>query len=138
MMNIHASCIKINEKGILVIGNSGSGKSDLCLRLIKEFNAVLVADDRVDIEKEEEKIIASAPDNLKGLLEVRGVGIVKMPFLDSCFIDAVIKLVDDSEYVERLPEPEFFEINDIKIPKFTLHGNDISLSCKIMVIQSLL
>ena len=52
MDNIHASCVFIKQKGILILGDSGSGKSDLCLRLIMEFGAKLVADDRVDIKIE--------------------------------------------------------------------------------------
>ena len=76
-INIHASCVSIKNKGVLFIGNSGSGKSDIALRLITDYKANLVADDRVDIKSKGNKIIASSPKTLFGLLEIRGIGIIK-------------------------------------------------------------
>lgn len=138
MINIHASCIKLKGKGVLIIGDSGSGKSDLCLRLITEFKAKLIADDRVDVQEYKGKLIASAPKILKGLLEVRGVGIIKLPFFNSCAIDMVVNLTNNFAEIERLPPSNFFEIYDIKVPQFNLYGKDISLPSKVIAAQSLL
>ena len=73
-MQIHATCVARNGQGVLLLGPSGAGKSDLALRLI-ERGFVLVADDRVELTG----AIASPPDGLAGLIEVRGVGVVRMP-----------------------------------------------------------
>ena len=78
IINSYATCVKLKNKGILIFGDSGSGKSDLALRLIYRHKATLVADDRVNLRSEKGKLIASAPKILKNLLEVRGLGIIKM------------------------------------------------------------
>ena len=72
-MQIHASCVAREEAGVLLLGPPGSGKSDLALRLL-EHGFMLVADDRVEIEGG----IARPPPHLAGLLEVRGLGIVRL------------------------------------------------------------
>ncbi|MFR8204974.1 MAG: HPr kinase/phosphorylase [Alphaproteobacteria bacterium] len=66
-------------KAFCLSGGSGTGKSDLALRLIMDKKAVLVADDRVELELRNSLITASAPLPLKGLLEVRGIGIMTFP-----------------------------------------------------------
>ena len=77
-LNIHATCISLKNKGILLLGPSGSGKSDLALRAIMQKNAKLVADDRVDISLKNNNIYASCPAAIQGLLEVRGIGIISL------------------------------------------------------------
>ena len=76
LMQMHASCAARDGAGVLLTGPAGSGKSDLLLRLL-DRGFVLVADDRVDIEEG----IASPPAPLAGLLEVRGLGIMRLPYL---------------------------------------------------------
>ena len=73
-MQIHASCAAREGQGVLLLGPSGSGKSDLLLRLL-DHGFDLVADDRVELSDG----MASAPEALAGLLEVRGLGIVRLP-----------------------------------------------------------
>ena len=103
-INIHATCVRIGRDGVLLIGKSGSGKSDLALRLIGR-GAKLVADDRCDICVERNRLVARTPKTIAGLLEVRGIGIVALPYIPS----AVIVLVADlSDRVERLPEPRHY------------------------------
>ena len=138
MVNIHASCVSIKQKGILILGDSGSGKSDLCLRLIMEFGAKLVADDRVDLKTEKNTVIASAPKILKGLLEVRGVGIIKLPTKTKTQIDLVVSLVNKQEDVERMPECEFFEFNAIKISKIKLFAKEASAPAKVLAALTML
>lgn len=67
MENIHATCIALNNRGILLTGASGSGKSDLALRMILEKGAVLIADDRTDIRRGANRPVASCPETIKGL-----------------------------------------------------------------------
>ena len=95
---IHASCVEWLGKGILIRGKSGAGKSDLALRLI-DAGAVLVADDQVLLENK----TASAPERLRGLLEVRGLGIVRLPFIEKTTIALTVDLCSAAE-IERLPK----------------------------------
>lgn len=134
--NIHADCIRLNKRGILILGASGSGKSDLALRLIMRFGARLVADDRVDVWVEKEKIAASSPETIKGLLEVRGVGILKFPPAKKTQIDMVINLT--SQKIDRLPKPKFYKLLEKEIPMFDLNPFEESSAEKVVMMLSLL
>ena len=98
-MQIHASCAARDGAGVLLLGPSGSGKSDLLLRLL-DRGFELVADDRVDIEDG----LARAPSALAGLLEVRGLGIVRLPHRGAATLALAVELVAGGEGVARLPE----------------------------------
>jgi len=103
---IHGNCVAREGDGLLIVGPSGSGKSDLTLRLLgRGFS--LVADDQVEIVDG----LARAPDALAGLLEVRGLGIVRLPYLCDVKLHVIIALTDHSapstkSLPERLPLPE--------------------------------
>ena len=95
---IHGTCVARDGAGVLILGPPGAGKSDLALRLLRRgFD--LVADDQVDIAAGR----ASPPATLAGLLEVRGLGIVKCPHVSGVNLKIVVALTETSE---RLPEPE--------------------------------
>jgi HPr kinase/phosphorylase len=96
-MQIHGSCAARDDTGVLLLGPPGSGKSDLVLRLLDRGFA-LVADDRVEIEGG----VARAPESLAGLLEVRGLGIVRLPYIRSVRLALVAEL---GRHGARLPEP---------------------------------
>ena len=96
-MHIHASCAARHGHGVLLLGPAGSGKSDLLLRLLAQ-DFTLVADDQVQVQDG----LASPPDALAGLLEVRGLGIVRLPYTAPARLALAVQLgVGD-----RLPEPE--------------------------------
>lgn len=123
MSSIHASCVALDGKGVLIRGASGAGKSQLAHILILRaplygHEAVLVADDRVVLERRGEAVFASAPDNLKGLLEIRGLGIARMPNRQDARLVAVIDLVPASD-VPRLPEPLLLttEVAGVTLPR---------------------
>ena len=98
MENVHATCVDMNGAGVLIVGRSGSGKSDLALRLIENKGAVLVADDRTNLIVNGENLVANSPESIQGLIEVRGVGIVKKNFKpQSC-----VKLVVISSLKEKI------------------------------------
>lgn len=99
-IQIHASCAARGEDGVLLVGPSGSGKSDLLLRLV-DAGYALVADDRVCLHAG----WASAPPPLAGLLEVRGIGIVRMAWRARVGVRAVVRLVSMHERTVRLPPP---------------------------------
>lgn len=97
-MEIHASCAARHAAGVLLLGPSGSGKSDLLLRLLDQ-GFMLVADDRVVIEAG----FARARRGGEGLLEVRGIGIVRLPFLAEVRLRLAVRLGGGAG--ERLPMP---------------------------------
>jgi HPr kinase/phosphorylase len=104
-VRIHGSCVARDGAGVLIIGPSGSGKSDLTLRLLgRGFD--LVADDQVDLYHGR----ASPPDVLAGLLEVRGLGIVRLPHVSAVKLHVVIALSDQPE---RLPRPERHAVHGV-------------------------
>ena len=129
--NIHASCVELNHKGILILGDSGSGKSDLCLRLIFYHQAKLVADDRVNIKIESNYINAQAPKNLQGLLEIRGIGISKFDFLEQTTINLVIKLTNKP--LERMPQKSSINILGKMLPLIKINPFELSAPCKIII-----
>ena len=132
MANIHASCVSWQDKGILILGQSGSGKSDLSLRLIQEYDALLVADDRVDLNVSHETIVASSPQPLVGMLEVRGIGILKPPHVDRTSLDIVVELVSDPKKVDRLPHEEYWGFGGIKLPLIRICAFENSATHKII------
>lgn len=96
-MQIHASCAARDGAGVLLIGASGAGKSDLLLRLL-DHGFVLVADDRVELMDGH----VSAPLSLAGLIEVRGLGILRMKYEATARLALAVEL----GVSERLPHPE--------------------------------
>ncbi len=96
-MQIHASCAAREAVGVLLTGPAGSGKSDLLLRLL-DRGFVLVADDRVEVEDG----VASPPAALAGLLEVRGLGLLRLPHLQRARLALAIEL---GRPAGRLPSP---------------------------------
>lgn len=128
-VTIHASCIAINNKAILLLGKSGSGKSDLALRLI-DGGAQLITDDYVEITACETTLTAAPPQKLEGLIEAQGVGILTMPFIHDIEIKLAINLIPREE-VERLPEPQFFSCLEQQIPLLSLCSHDASTPTKI-------
>ncbi|MGF1456591.1 MAG: HPr kinase/phosphorylase [Alphaproteobacteria bacterium] len=100
---VHATCVVLSGRGVLLRGPSGGGKSDLALRLL-DRGARLVADDQTLLSVERNGLIARAPANTKGLLEVRGVGLITVPALSCAAIDLVLDLVPP-EQLQRMPDP---------------------------------
>lgn len=113
IVNIHASCVVLARAGepfgapadwgVLLLGDSGAGKSDLALRLIGR-GALLVADDRCDLMLAADGLHARAPRPLKGLVEVRGLGILHLPDREHARIGLAVRLASPAA-VARFPEP---------------------------------
>jgi hypothetical protein len=104
-VNIHAGCVAIGGKGILILGKSGTGKSDLALRLIDD-GAVLVADDRCELYLRGKAICARAPASIAGLMELRGIGIIALPHAKSAALALAVRL--NKRPRQRLPGPAFY------------------------------
>ena len=98
--NLHASCVASDGRAVLIAGPSGSGKSDLALRLL-DRGFTLVSDDRTIVRKDGDRLIASAPATIKGKLEIRGIGIVDMESAGDMPVALVVELTAD---MQRLPD----------------------------------
>ena len=122
-MLLHASCVLWNNKGILFLGDSGTGKSTAALRLI-EKGAVLIADDYVNVS---ENLIATCPDNTFGKMEIRGVGICSMSAQKRTRLHLAIQCTSDFNEPERIPEKKDFN----GLPLFTLCPFDCVFCTKI-------
>ena len=134
--NIHATCISIKKKGVLFLGKSGTGKSDMALKMIAYCQARLVADDRVDLRSYKDRLMATCPEKIKNLLEVRNVGIINLKAVKSAFVELAVELTTAQQ--ERLPEQKFYEFEDIKIPLIKLNPFENSAPAKILAALSLL
>lgn len=116
-MQLHASCVAIGEAGVLVTGGAGAGKSTLALELIA-LGARLVADDQVVLVREQDRLVASAPEETSGMVEARGVGILKLEPRARVALSVLVDL--DSVEARRLPPGREAEIGGIRLP--LIHG----------------
>lgn len=131
---VHATCVALGQCGVLLTGPSGSGKSDLALRLIDGAGslspALLVADDRVVVTSRDGRLIASPPPAIAGLIEIRGIGLVRLRHADSIEIGLVVELVEPAA-VQRLPERATMRIAGVELPHFALAPFEASTPAKI-------
>ncbi len=124
---LHASCIAIDGRAVLLWGRSGSGKSDLALRLI-DRGARLVSDDYTVLVRRDGRLLATPPANIAGRLELRGVGIVELPHVS----DVEVALIVDLEApVVRMPEPASRRIAGIDVPVAALAALEASAPIKV-------
>ena len=124
---VHATTVAKDGRGVIIAGRSGSGKSDLALRLI-DRGFVLVSDDQTMIIKSGEGLIASAPRTIRGKIEVRGIGILEMPSHDTAAVSLWVQLSDD---IKRLPEYERHQILGIEVPEISLDAMTASAPIKV-------
>jgi len=116
--NVHGTAVSIDGKGLLILGQSGSGKSQLALALITH-GAKLISDDQVILINTESEIILSAPKSISGKIEARFVGILKMPVL----IAPLYLVIDlDQKELDRLPKKKFVTYFNKKIPALNANG----------------
>lgn len=122
---VHGTCVAVDEKGILIRGASGAGKSRLALRLMLDAPralppARLVADDRVRLEVEHGALIASPAPLLAGIIEVRGLGLRRVPHLARVALALVVDL--DAPDAARLPDAaqQSVVLHGIALPRLAL------------------
>jgi len=124
-MLIHATSVAVRTRGqwraVLLRGPSGSGKSDLAVRLL-QAGGRLLADDQTHLARRGGALIASPPPALAGLIEVRGVGIVELARNQLMARARVALLVDlvPSDRIERLPDPLTERLLDVTVPRLAL------------------
>ena len=128
--NLHASTVALDGRAVVIVGPSGSGKSDLALRLL-DRGFVLVSDDRTIVRNADGRVIAAAPDTIRGKLEIRGVGIVDMPSVDDMPVALVVELTSD---IARLPDDSRVRnIMGIGIPLISVDAMTASAPSKVAV-----
>ena len=98
--NVHASTVASDGRAVLIMGPSGSGKSDLALRLL-DRGFTLVSDDRTIVRRDGDRLIASAPPTIAGKLEIRGIGIVEMETVEDVGVALLVELTSE---IQRLPD----------------------------------
>jgi HPr kinase/phosphorylase len=128
---IHATCVAFGDAGVLIRGPSGAGKSDLALRLI-DAGAILVSDDRTELTRDGDAIVATAPAALQGLLEVRGVGILELPHAASARIVLVVDLESETP-PERLPRPAWCEYLECRVRLMAAEAFERSAATKVRI-----
>ncbi len=140
---LHATTVSLNGEAILIRGASGSGKSSLALQLLESCGtglqqtvqmAALVADDQTVLKERAGRLFATAPENLAGLLEVRGVGILRLHRVQ----DVILRLVVDLKPVDliaRLPEPHHMQtqILGVTLPCVAIDANLPSAASRVRV-----
>jgi HPr kinase/phosphorylase len=125
----HATAIAIDNSAVLLRGPSGSGKSDLALRLI-DAGGRLVADDQSELWRDGDAVMVRSPATIAGLIEVRGLGILRIGSLPSARLAMIVDLVAP-QHVERLPEPCSETIFGIAIPLVALAPFEASAPAKV-------
>lgn len=136
---MHGTCISVVNRAVLLRGEPGSGKSDLALRVITEFSpgpdkrdVCLVSDDQVRLTLQDGTVLAGPPDTIAGKMEVRGIGIVEMPYVDDVPLLLIADLVPAKD-VPRLPPVPLprEEILGVHIPVLKLAPYESSAAAKL-------
>ena len=129
MQTLHGTIVDVAGSGVLLRGPSGSGKSDLALRLI-DRGATLVADDQFLTRSSRRGLAVYSPESLYGMLEVRGLGILSVPAIKSTILRLVVDIVGAGD-IPRFPEQTFTNIEGEKI--HTLRANAFEHSTPIKI-----
>jgi HPr kinase/phosphorylase len=137
---VHATAISMDGRAALIRGESGAGKSDLALRclalspsLLFPVTPLLVADDRVRLERTGDRVLASAPETIRGHMEVRGAGIIEVPSADNSHVVLVVDLVSPSD-VPRMPDPSLrAPLLGVDLPLLRLAPFEASAPIKLLI-----
>ena len=125
---LHASTVASNGRAVLISGPSGAGKSDLALRLL-DRGFTLVSDDRTIVRRDGEKLVASAPPNIAGKLEIRGIGIVDMESVGDIPVALFVELTSE---IQRLPdENRERPVLGLQVPLISIDAMSASAPSKV-------
>ena len=127
---IHATGVDIKGSGVLIVGDSGSGKSGLAIGLIA-LGASLVADDQCEISIKNDKLHVSKPKSLPKCIEMRGIGLVSVPTVSRTQLKWVVDM--DRVADERMPEVKFTDISGHRVPTIFAKNMD-DLAFRIYVV----
>lgn len=125
---MHASTVAVDGRAVLISGPSGSGKSDLTLRLL-DRGFTLVSDDQTIVRREADRLIASAPPNIKGKLEIRGIGIVEMETVADVPVALYVELTSE---IVRLPDDRRERpVLNVNLPLISVDAQTASAASKV-------
>ncbi|WP_170333848.1 HPr kinase/phosphorylase [Ruegeria arenilitoris] len=110
---VHATCVAVEGRAVLILGDSGAGKSGLALELMA-LGADLVADDRVDLRMQRDQLIADAIPSIRGLIEARGIGLLRVKPCGPAPVHYVVDLGQIEE--RRLPDPQMIKVLRQTVP----------------------
>lgn len=136
MERVYGTCIAIDGRAVLFRGPSGSGKSDLALRVI-ETGGQLVADDQTMLIRENNTLVATSPETISDRIEIRGLGILPVPTVRRAPLFLVMDLVP-SEQVERFPDPRKCRYLDLEVPLLNIAPFEASAAAKVRLALTLL
>ncbi len=130
-MPLHGSCVALEHDGVLILGPSGAGKSDLVLRLIGR-GWTLVADDQVEILADGGALFATPPAPLRGMLEIRGLGLMRdLAVTSPARLRLAVALLEPGAAMPRLPDPSTWSAHHIALPQVALRGLEPSAPDKV-------
>lgn len=129
MITIHATTVSVDGAGVVLRGPSGSGKSDLAIRLIHD-GAQIIADDQTILYAEHGRLMAQSPPEIAGKMEIRGVGIIKMGPPAVAPVAIVIDMVEIHD-VPRIPDFEPIELVGHSVPRIHLSPMEMSAAAKV-------
>ncbi len=118
---IHATAVSIEDKGILIVGKSGSGKSSLALSLIAK-GAHLICDDRANLFVKNKTVMMTKPPTLPVALEVRGLGLINVPSVDEAAVDLIVDMTLSADSRLGGHKMEFFGIDLSCVKGRGFHG----------------
>jgi HPr kinase/phosphorylase len=126
---LHATAVAIDGRAVLLRGPSGSGKSDLGLRLI-DAGARLVADDQSELSRRGDVLMVRAPATIAGLFEVRGLGVLRLDALGEAPVGLIAELVP-ADRIERMPPRRTRAILGIAVPLIEIAPFEASAAAKL-------
>ena len=126
----HASTVARDGRAVMITGPSGSGKSDLALRLL-DHGFQLVSDDQTIISHDGDRLLASAPPTIAGKMEIRGIGIVDMDTVSDTPVALIVELTTE---IDRMPDDSRERsILGLAVPLVSVDAMTASAAAKVAV-----
>jgi serine kinase of HPr protein (carbohydrate metabolism regulator) len=136
--NLHGSAVQLAGQGVIIFGPSGCGKSSLALELLRQVlrdgnQAWLIADDRVNIERRQDHLVASPPAPLAGLIEVWGSGIHTIEHIPFARLHLMVELVGQSQAQRTAPQSPAMVAHGVALPGLVLARNQTDAAVRAVL-----
>ncbi|MBG0796144.1 HPr kinase/phosphatase C-terminal domain-containing protein [Methylocystis sp. L43] len=135
---LHANALVLGAFGLLLRGPSGAGKSALTLQLIADWRArgafaALVGDDRVALEARHGRLIARPHPSIRGIIEARGLGLMRVAYEPACVLRAVVDLLAAGEPPKRYPDEEeaMSRLSGVTLPRMFENAASVGVAARI-------